>query len=83
MSYPVRAFVPAVLQCFRCQKCGHVTSVCRVGQPRCTRCGGFHVVEKCLKDEPGKCSNCGGSHEARATECLVKVKQIQVGQGVT
>lgn len=75
--------MPAVLQCFRCQKCGHVTSVCRVGQPRCTRCGGFHVVEKYLEDEPRKYSNCGGSHEARATECLVKVKQIQVGQGVT
>jgi hypothetical protein len=40
-------------------------------------------VEEYLEDEPRKCSNCGGSREARATECLLKVKQIQVGGGVT
>ncbi|KAL1022276.1 hypothetical protein UPYG_G00024540 [Umbra pygmaea] len=39
LSFYVREYVPPPLQCFRCQRMGHVAAVCR-GQGRCARCGG-------------------------------------------
>jgi hypothetical protein len=35
VSYPVSAFVPNPLRCFRCQAYGHVAAVCRKEIPRC------------------------------------------------
>jgi hypothetical protein len=29
ISYPVQAFVPTTLRCYRCQAYGHVAAVCR------------------------------------------------------
>ena len=35
VSYPVSAFLPNPLRCFRCQAYGHVAAVCRKEIPRC------------------------------------------------
>jgi hypothetical protein len=38
ISYPVRAYVPNMLRCYRCQAYGHVAVVCRREGPRCEKC---------------------------------------------
>ncbi|XP_026142685.1 deoxyuridine 5'-triphosphate nucleotidohydrolase, mitochondrial isoform X2 [Carassius auratus] len=61
VSYPVRPYVPPPLRCFKCQKYGHVSAVCR-GKQRCARCGGDHEYGKCGEGVKAKCCNCGVLH---------------------
>jgi hypothetical protein len=48
VRYPVRAFVPNPLRCFRCHAYGHVIAVCRRDIPRCEECAGGHGTEECV-----------------------------------
>jgi hypothetical protein len=45
VSYPVRAFIPNPLQCFRCQAYGHVAAVCRREISRYEKCAGGHETK--------------------------------------
>ena len=47
-SYPVRAFVPNPLQCFKCNVYGHVAAVCRREIPRYGKCARGHGIEDCV-----------------------------------
>ena len=64
--FRVSLFIPRPLRCFRCQRFGHSSQVCRSVQ-RCSTCGGNHSYENCTEDI--KCVNCGGSHSAASKEC--------------
>lgn len=46
MSFPVRAYVPSPLRCYKCQRYGHIAAVCK-GRQRCPKCGGEHRFEEC------------------------------------
>ena len=46
VSYPVRAFVPNPLRCFRCQAYGHIAAVCRKEIWRCKKCEGGHGTKE-------------------------------------
>lgn len=52
-SYPLQAFVPKPLCCYRCQAYGHVATVCRREVPRCEKCAegdvSGHNLQTCLR----------------------------------
>ena len=48
VSYPLRAFVPNPLRCFRCQAYGHDEAVYRMEIPGCENCAGGHGTNKCV-----------------------------------
>ncbi|CDQ57693.1 unnamed protein product [Oncorhynchus mykiss] len=66
ISYPVQAFVPNTLRCYRCQAYGHVAAVCRREDPRCEKCAEGHETKECVA--LGKvvvCVNCSGAHQIK------------------
>lgn len=77
VSYFVREYVPAPLRCFKCQRMGHVASVCK-GQCRCAKCGGPHEYGKCEAQAKIRCCNCGGEHSAAYGGCIVQRKEAEV-----
>ena len=56
-----------VLQCYNCQKFGHVASKCKATE-RCGMCGGPHKADQCNKSNM-KCANCDSNHSAWHLEC--------------
>jgi len=87
VSYQVRPYVPPPLRCFKCQKYGHVSAVCR-GNLRCARCGGEHEYGKCDVGAKVKCCNCGGEHSAGFGGCkvhkhAVEIQNVRITEGVT
>lgn len=77
VSYPVRPFVPAPLRCFKCQRLGHVASVCK-GERRCCRCGENHEYGQCGEGVEPKCCNCGGAHSAAFRGCAVQQQAQEI-----
>lgn len=68
LSLNVRPYIPNPLRCFRCQRFGHTTALCR-GSATCSKCGSQeHAKEQCdaLKEF---CINCEGNHEATSKKC--------------
>ncbi|XP_064488393.1 uncharacterized protein LOC135400491 [Ornithodoros turicata] len=63
----VRSFIPNPRRCFKCQRFGHSSQVCR-GQLVCPRCAGKeHTPESCTKDF--HCANCEGGHPVYSRSC--------------
>lgn len=87
MSFRVRAYVPPPIRCFKCQRYGHIASVCK-GKQRCGRCGGEHAYGECGSNSTIKCCNCGGDHTAAYGGCIrrkqaVEIQQVRTEQKVT
>lgn len=87
VSYPVRPYVPPPLRCFKCQKYGHVSAVCR-GNLRCARCSGEHEYGKCDVGAKVKCCDCGEEHSAGIGGCIahkhaVKIQNVRIAEGLT
>ena len=69
-----------ILQCFKCQRYGHVQKNCRANEPVCLRCCGKHESVSCpLKNsDPAekvkfyKCANCKGCHSSTSRECPIR-----------
>ena len=81
VSYPMRAFVPKILWCFRCQVYGHVAAVCRRESPRCVKCAGGHETKECVVSvEKVVCVSCGVAHGAGAQRCPVRERQVEVAR---
>ena len=57
----VSKFVPPAIQCFHCQKFGHVAKACPLLSDstalKCARCAGNHPVRDCHCPSRTKCSN--------------------------
>jgi hypothetical protein len=56
-----------VMQCYRCQAFGHMTTDCKNDQ-KCLRCGQNHRHIEC-KAEKLLCANCGGEHTSNNSIC--------------
>lgn len=58
------------VQCFRCQKFGHVAKKCK-GSVACLKCAEAHDTRDCTKPREAskKCANCGGAHAANFRRC--------------
>ncbi|KAH9372537.1 hypothetical protein HPB48_000279 [Haemaphysalis longicornis] len=65
--HAVRPFVPKPLQCHKCLKIGHVSSVCGRATV-CSKCSGSHDAKACTVGVL-KCANCQGTHDASSKTC--------------
>lgn len=74
--HPVRPYVPRPMQCFNCQKMGHVKGVCR-NSAICPRCAEPHPEDKCSATTL-KCPNCQGAHSASSKDCPQIKKEISI-----
>lgn len=58
---PTRKYIPTPVQCFRCQKYGHISSACPTKSDpltvRCARCAGNHKTADCGCPAHTKCSD--------------------------
>ena len=70
----MRAFNPGLLQCFNCQKYGHLAVSCIREVPTCRYCVGPHTSKDCKgkTDITLKCSNCKGPHATTSMNCQAR-----------
>lgn len=71
--YRVYPYVQTPRQCTKCQRFGHVSTMCRL-PGRCARCGGNHERSACDAGNL-RCPNCGNSHESTFARCPVLRKE--------
>ena len=73
-SYKMRTFNPGPLQCFNCQKYGHLVVSCIREVPTCRHCAGPHTSKDCKgkTDITLKCSNCKGPHATTSMNCQAR-----------
>ncbi|XP_064469920.1 uncharacterized protein LOC135384653 [Ornithodoros turicata] len=63
----VRPYIPNPRRCFKCQRFGHGSQVCR-GHAICPKCAGMdHSAESCANEV--RCANCKGSHPVYSRSC--------------
>lgn len=74
--HPVRPFVPKPLQCYNCQRIGHVKGVC-TNSATCPRCAEPHSEQNCNATVL-KCPNCQGAHSASSKDCPKIRKECSV-----
>lgn len=74
--HQVRPFIPKPMQCFKCQKIGHVKGVCR-NSAVCPRCAEHHSEDDCNATTL-KCPNCQGAHSASSKDCPQIKKEIYI-----
>lgn len=72
----VRPFIPKPVQCFNCQKIGHVKGVCR-SSAACPRCAEPHAEDNCSATTL-KCPNCQGADKASSKECPHIKKEFSI-----
>lgn len=72
-----------IIQCFKCQKFGHLQTRCG-GEPACGHCGGKHESRNCdRKNDPPACVNClrvgnrETEHGAMSNKCQVYIKRTR------
>lgn len=64
----VRPYIPAVKQCFKCYKYGHIKQYCKKEYNLCVVCD--RESHGNCKNE-NKCINCGGKHKANFKGCPI------------
>ncbi|CAN7987843.1 unnamed protein product, partial [Ixodes pacificus] len=74
--HPVTLYVARPLQCFRCNRIGHVAAACQKEQT-CAKCSGGHESTAC-DSETSRCINCGKGHAATSGQCPVLRKERRV-----
>lgn len=71
ISHPGDMYFGPPVQCFRCQRCGHITRLFR-GPQRCKVCAGGHNHQKCTSRQEVNFANCGGGNSAAFSWCPCK-----------
>jgi hypothetical protein len=68
-----------ITQCFKCQKYGHISSICS-NTEKCGHCGGSHNTQTCVDISPAphkRCAACHGEeHTSWSPKCPERVKEI-------
>ena len=68
--FRAESWIRGPVQCFNCQKFGHIASVCRQSR-RCVNCSETHEPDKnCAKE--AKCANCSGQHRSSDRSCPIR-----------
>ncbi|XP_029840872.2 uncharacterized protein LOC115324407 [Ixodes scapularis] len=67
-SHPVEEYFGQAVQCFNCQRYGHLARNCR-GERRCKVCAGPHSHKECSSRKEPKCANCSGNHTSTYSGC--------------
>ena len=72
VRYEVKDYVADTLQCWNCQKLGHISKNCK-SQPACVRCGtkGHRKRENRCGNRRVCCANCREGHPASYRGCMV------------
>ncbi|CAN7999039.1 unnamed protein product [Ixodes hexagonus] len=70
-SHPVEEYFGSPIQCYQCQRFGHIGKNCR-GARRCKICAGPHHHQDCSSRAQPKCANCGENHAATFSGCSSK-----------
>lgn len=69
-----------IIQCFKCQRYGHISTQCKATQ-RCGYCGGSHSTVDCADKTQAKrrsCAACdGGEHSSWSTACLARAREAK------
>ncbi|KAJ8737073.1 hypothetical protein PYW07_000344 [Mythimna separata] len=73
--YEVKAYIPPLLQCYKCLKFNHSAKACR-GEQNCSSCAGRHSYKECDVEEI-TCINCAGNHLAISRDCPIKKQKIE------
>ena len=61
---------PSPRRCFKCQKFGHNSKVCRAREVVCQTCATpGHSKDTCPNSDNPKCLNCKGSHSTSSRDC--------------
>ena len=69
-QFDVELYVPSPRRCFKCQKFGHNSKVCRAREGICQTCATpGHSKDTCPNSDNPKCLNCKGSHSASSRDC--------------
>ena len=69
-QFDVHLYVPSPRRCFKCQKFGHNTRVCKAREEVCQTCATpGHSKDTCPNSDNPKCLNCKGSHTASDRDC--------------
>lgn len=68
-----------IIQCFNCQKFGHVATNCKATETICVKCSGNHKVKDCVETTT-KCANCRKEHASSYGGCPYKQAQIKEKQ---
>ncbi|KAG0434010.1 hypothetical protein HPB47_019414 [Ixodes persulcatus] len=76
VRHPVALFVSRPLQCFRCNRMGHIAAVFE-RERTCAKCSGNHDTSTC-KSETARCVNCRREHAATSSECPVLSNEWKV-----
>jgi len=63
----VRPYIPAVRQCFKCLRYGHIKALCK-SEKRCLICGELSHG-RC--ERPKRCRNCEGEHKSTDKKCRI------------
>ncbi|XP_017779255.1 PREDICTED: uncharacterized protein LOC108564678 [Nicrophorus vespilloides] len=61
-SRPIETYVPRVIQCFGCLRCGHTKAICKSPSIRCPACAKDHPLDMCPDRDAPVCLHCGGNH---------------------
>ena len=69
-QFDVHLYVATPRRCFRCQKFGHNSKICRAREEVCQTCATpGHSKDACPNSDNPKCLNCKGSHSASSRDC--------------
>ena len=75
--YDVREYIPNPRRCFKCQRYGHGTKVCRSQEDRCANCGEFgHMDRGC--SNPTNCCNCEEPHPSYSKKCQTYLQEKEI-----
>ena len=73
----VEQYIPAPLQCFKCQKFGHHKEICR-GYQVCGKCGECDPDQMEHECKSIKCANCHEEHPAFSRSCTIYKKEKEI-----
>ena len=69
-QFDVHLYVATPCRCFRCQKFGPNSKICRAREEVCQTCATLgHSEDACPNSDNPKCLNCKGSHSASSRDC--------------
>lgn len=64
-----------LLQCFKCQQYGHISTRCPSQKDTCSHCAGSHKVQNCTAPKSeARCACCGKKHPSWSQDCTARIE---------
>jgi len=65
------------VQCYNCQRFGHIAPRCEQPKPACRYCAGEHDSRECTNKGNIKCANCNKGHMSTSSSCQARSRAVQ------